>query len=95
MISRLLLNGIFGILGGFIWALALDKQPKSGLLYGLITGAIIGLVLYSYSLSKSTKVEGNVTKGEASFAANMQSILLLVAAIATALATWTIRLIFF
>ncbi len=92
MISRLLLNGLFGTIGGFIWAFALDKQPNFGLIYGLIIGEIIGLFLY---LMRKPSVEGNATKGEASFVANMQSILLLVVAIATALATWVIRLIFF
>jgi len=93
MISHLLLNGLFGIFGGFVWALALNKQPNSGLIYGLVTGAIIGLFLYL--ISKASRVRANVTREEASFVMTMQSTLLLVTVVAMAVAVWVIRLIFF
>ena len=93
MISVLLLNGLYGMFAGFTWAFALGKQPKSGLMYGVIIGVIIGLLLYL--IRKVGRIEGNVTKGEASFMTNMQSTFLVFAAIATGLAAWIIRLIIF
>ena len=76
-----------------MWALALNKQPNSGLIYGLVTGAIIGLFLYL--ISKASRVRANVTREEASFVMTMQSTLLLVTVVAMAVAVWVIRLIFF
>ncbi len=93
MLSRLLLDGLYGTIAGFLWAFALGKQPKSGLIYGLIIGAIIGLLLYL--ISTASRVRANVTREEGAFVMKMQSTFLLITAVATAIAAWIIRLIFF
>ena len=80
------------MLAGFAWALALGIQPRSGLLYGVIIGAITGLLLHI--VSKAVSMRGNITEGEASFMTTMQSTFLLILAISTTLVSWGIRLIF-
>ena len=92
MLSRLLLNGLYGTIAGFAWAFALGKQPKSGLIYGLIIGAIIGLFLYF--ISTTSRVRANITKEEGVFVMNIQSTFLLITAVTIAIAAWIIKLIF-
>ena len=95
MITRLLLNGLYGMFAGFAWAFALDKQFKSGLFYGLIIGVIVGLVLHLVIAVRRVPANvTNVTKEDSAFVMNTQSTLLLMAAITTALITWVIRIIF-
>jgi hypothetical protein len=92
MLSRLLLNGLYGTIAGFAWAFALGKEPKSGLIYGLIIGAMIGLCLYL--ISTAPRVRANITREEGVFVMNIQSTFLLIIAVAIAIAAWIIKLIF-
>ena len=93
MLGRIILGAFYGFIASLAWTFALHFHLMSGWIYGVVIGSIISLVIYFFSLAVASR--GNVTKQEAFFAANIQSLFIFLGTIGLALIAWVTRLLFF
>lgn len=91
--STTLMAIILGTISGLFWAIALSQSIKIGLLYGCITGIIVGFIFSI--LSKAASSSKNIQNKEVAFAAGSMMTLIFMASTAIAIVIGLVRWLFF
>ena len=92
MIPQLIIFGLFGVLGAAAWSFVLNESIKTGIIYGLVFGVLIGIS--SYLSGRDGIKKGKLTHKQIKEGYPILAGKLLGLTIVTAGITWIIRSIF-
>lgn len=91
--SSVLVTGVYGLISGMAWSFVLGSSYATGLLYGGLIGASVGLLSFGYQRTISAR--GRINHKEAAFTAGSMLSILFFASIVIAVVVWIVRWIFF
>lgn len=92
-ISTLLMATILGAISGLVWAFALSCQVKSGLIYGGISGSVVGLLFFLFQ--KAATASGNLQNKEVAFTSGSMMTMIAMVSTVIAIVVGLVRWIFF
>lgn len=93
LVSSVMVTGVYGLISGLAWSFSLGSGYATGLFYGGIIGALVGLV--SFAFQRTIAARGRINHKEAAFTAGSMLSILFFASIVFAVVIGIVRWIFF
>lgn len=93
IVATTFFSALYGCIVALVWALALQLDIKTSLLYGAIIGGVLGLCFAIYQKAVEIKVQQELRKMTQSI--GYLFYMLLIVGVASGLIAWIIRAIFF